>query len=543
MNRISRQLVVFLIKPEFRSWRECLKENISHYDNYDLAQELNLTGAIIIGEVKVKQPTWLSFLQEGSNQEIKAISNTSTRALLFINLEDKMFAITFGYGQHMLRDDCYERGFGFKVTINSVDPLKLRSIDIANIEELTVQTRKQTSKSSSMDAFGLNILSDLMCAVTGEPSDKTLGVKITGKDALVLNSKMRFRDLEEKLRKLLTAYCSEKYKENFPWIDNLSEVRDPVILKQLNVSLIETIKTKNFENIHLAPPEIVEWGSLEGFKYSTYKRNDDIFPDLQIEDFINSVQLEKLDLTKLKKTKVLVKIATEENLIPMWKLYDCIVFETYINQELYVLTMGKWFNIQTDFAKMVTDFIKNDIPDFEITLPNCQANESETEYNKRVAESIDNIILMDRELIPCDSARDKIELCDLFTGEGQFIHVKPKKSSSTLSHLFAQARISAESFLQDRKFREKVRQHNNIKKMKMERFFPDAKPTPRDYEIVFAFIDKSSKQLHESLPFFTKLNFMQTTRTLILLGFKVSKTKIKKTHLGFTEKVPNHCKI
>src|SRR5690606_652963 len=94
----SRQLVVFLIKPEFRSWRECLKENISHYDNYDLAQELNLTGAIIIGEVKVKQPTWLSFLQEGSNQEIKAISNTSTRALLFINLEDKMFAITFGYG-------------------------------------------------------------------------------------------------------------------------------------------------------------------------------------------------------------------------------------------------------------------------------------------------------------------------------------------------------------------------------------------------------------------------------------------------------------
>lgn len=170
----SRQLVVFLIKPEFRSWRECLKENISHYDNYDLAQELNLTGAIIIGEVKVKQPTWLSFLQEGSNQEIKAISNTSTRALLFINLEDKMFAITFGYGQHMLRDDCYERGFGFKVTINSVDPLKLRSIDIANIEELTVQTRKQTSKSSSMDAFGLNILSDLMCAVTGEPSGSML---------------------------------------------------------------------------------------------------------------------------------------------------------------------------------------------------------------------------------------------------------------------------------------------------------------------------------------------------------------------------------
>lgn len=57
----------------------------------------------------------------------------------------------------------------------------------------------------------------------------------------------------------------------------------------------------------------------------------------------------------------------------------------------------------------------------------------------------------------------------------------------------------------------------------------DTKPNPSDYEIVFAFIDESTKQLPESLPFFTKLNFMQTTRALNLLGFNVSKLKIKKS--------------
>jgi uncharacterized protein (TIGR04141 family) len=486
-----------------------------------------MSGIIIIGEIKAKRPKWLSFLQEGSDEKLEDVHNTSTRALLFINCEERLFAIAFGYGHYMLREDCYERGFGLKVTLNTVDPLKLRSLDTSNIEELTVQTRKQTSKSSSMDAFGLNILSDLMRMVTGEPLDQSLATKITGKDALVFSSKMFFQDLKDKLPEFLTAYHSDKYKEKFYWIDNLSEVRDPVILKKLNVLLIEALKNKDFDKIHLAPPEIVEWPMIEGFNYSTNKKKDDIYPDLEIEEFISTVEPEKLDLKRLKKCKILVKLSTEENLIPMWKVYESIVFETHLCDDLYVLTMGKWFNIENNFAKTVTDFVRN-IPEAEVELPDCRASENETEYNKRAASSMKNAILMDSILIPCDSARDKIELCDLFTESGQFIHVKPKRGSSTLSHLFAQGRVSAESLLQDRKFREKVRQLITKEKKELARFFPDTKPNPSDYEVVFAFIDKSTKQLPESLPFFTKLNFMQTTRALTLLGFKVSRTKIKK---------------
>jgi uncharacterized protein (TIGR04141 family) len=522
----SRQLAVFLIKPEFHNWEDCLKEKID-YDTYDISPELDMSGIIIVGEVREKRPKWLSFLQEGSNEKLKDVYNTSTRALLFINCEERLFAIAFGYGHYMLKEDCYERGFGLKVTLNTVDPSKLRSLDTSNIEELTVQTRKQTSKSSSMNAFGLNILSDLMRMVTGEPLDQTLAVRITGKDALVFNSKMFFRDLKDKIRRFLTAYHSDKYKEKFYWIDNLSEVRDPVILEKLNESLIKALKNRDFDKIHLAPPEIVEWPRIEGFNYSTNKKSDNIYPDLEIEEFINTVEPEKLDLKRLKKCKILVKTSTEEDLIPMWKLYDSIVFETYLADDLYILTMGKWFNIETNFAKTVTDFIRN-IPEAKVELPDCRASENETEYNKRAAESMKNAVLMDSILIPCDSARDKIELCDLFTESGQFIHIKSKKDSSTLSHLFAQGRISAESLLQDKKFRGKVRQLITKEKRDLARYFPDTKPNPSDYEVVFAFIDKSAKQLPESLPFFTKLNFMQTTKVLSLLGFKVSKIKIKK---------------
>jgi len=338
---------------------------------------------------------------------------------------------------------------------------------------------------------------------------------------------MFFQDLKDKLPRFLMAYRSNEYKEKFYWIDNLSEVRDLVILEKLNTSLIEALKKRDFDKIHLAPPEIVEWPRIEGFNYSTNKNSDNIFPDLEIEEFLSTIEPEKLDLKRLKKIKILVKMSTEEDLIPMWKLYDSIVFETYLDNDLYILTMGKWFNIETNFAKTVTDFIRN-IPEAEVDLPVCQVLENEAEYNKRAAESMKNAVLMDRILIPCDSARDKIELCDLFTESGQFIHIKPKRSSSTLSHLFAQGRVSAESFLQDKKFRGEVRQLITKEKSDLVRYFPDTKPNPSDYEVVFAFIDNSDKKLPESLPFFTKLNFMQTTKALSLLGFKVSKIKIKK---------------
>lgn len=82
--------------------------------------------------------------------------------------------------------------------------------------------------------------------------------------------------------------------------------------------------------------------------------------------------------------------------------------------------------------------------------------------------------------------------------------------------------------MQDRKFREKARELITKERKELAHYFPDLKPNPSDYEVVFAFIDKSTKRLSQSLPFFTKLNFMQTAEVLTLLGFKVSKYKIKK---------------
>ncbi|MFY0578048.1 DUF6119 family protein [Cystobacter fuscus] len=50
-----------------------------------------------------------------------------------------------------------------------------------------------------------------------------------------------------------------------------------------------------------------------------------------------------------------------------------------------------------------------------------------------------------------------MEACDLFSASGQFIHVKRKLRSSSLSHLFSQGTVAAETFLGDEKFRKDVK--------------------------------------------------------------------------------------
>ena len=89
-------------------------------------------------------------------------------------------ASPFGQGRHQLHHEAFELDFGLKVTLNSVDADKLRSLDVRTIEEVTVHTRRQVSRSSSLDAFNVDIQRDLLGSVTGEPSDTSLAKRLTG---------------------------------------------------------------------------------------------------------------------------------------------------------------------------------------------------------------------------------------------------------------------------------------------------------------------------------------------------------------------------
>ena len=205
-----------------------------------------------------------------------------------------------------------------------------------------------------------------------------------------------------------------------------------------------------------------------------------------------------------------------------WKIYNCIYCEISKNNTTFILSNGKWYEINKDFVETVNDDYKNIINDNStIELPPSKSGEHENMYNKRVGDDNDSICNMDRKMIHIGGARQQIEFCDLLTKKNEIIHVKRYGASSVLSHLFSQGLVSGELFLSDEGFRKKLRDKlpNGFKSKA-----PQKKPNAAEYEIVYAIISKY-KELE--IPFFSKVNMRNAVRRLKAFGYKVSLINIE----------------
>jgi uncharacterized protein (TIGR04141 family) len=145
--------------------------------------------------------------------------------------------------------------------------------------------------------------------------------------------------------------------------------------------------------------------------------------------------------------------------------------------------------------------------------------EAEGAYNERVSKSC-GYHLLDRKLIKPRTGASSIELCDLLSNKGEFIHAKHKKGGSAgISHLFAQGRIAAELMLSDKEFRKGARSKlpgANKSLVPLDNFDPSKS------EIVFLVLGDKSSDVKNNLPFFSKVNLWVTYLSLTQRNFEVS---------------------
>jgi len=483
---------------------------------------LPFPAALYIKPANEKVPSWVAFLESATAGPITDVTNISTGALLFIAVgEDpqRIFAISFGYGHTMLKPDSFETSFGLKVALNSVNPDRLRSVDARAVEEMTLLTRRQASQLSPLETFGLDVSTDFLRAVTGIPDDRAFASRVTGADALAITRQTEVAGLQQMCQQLLETYSSERYRERFGWIDHLNEVRDGSLIDSLDDLLVEAVQAQDAQHMHLAPPEIIEWDNVGDFEYS-HARNE-TFDDLRVGDLFDSLQgYGNVDLPALKGIQIRASYGEEADVYDRWQLYKCLVYETDFNGQRYVLSGGKWFQIAADFVGQVRNHVTS-LPISGIGLPASHAGEREAPYNARAAATSNDYLLLDKKLVVHGGGASRIEFCDILTRQGQFVHVKRRSSSGTMSHLLAQGAVSAEAFLGDEQFRDKARSTIANEDASFEPVIPADRPAASNFEVVYAIIGCNDEN-PISLPFFTQLHLMQASRRLALLGFGTS---------------------
>lgn len=502
-------LTVYLLKKVYKNFEDALEKKGT---KYSLRPAVELDGALYVEKTQSVPPGWASFVEQGITGQVDARTQSSS-AVLFIRAKERVFAYTFGYGIHMLKDEAYEPHFGLRVALNLVDASRLRSVDARTVEELTLYTRRQASRSTPLGTFGLDVSQDLLRAVTGEPKDPAYARRVTGKDGLVLTSAIEFKDLDKQCAKILEAYNKKDYKENFSWIDRLTSVREPEVLAELDERLVKALNTRTFDRMHMAPPDIVDWDKLHTFRYTLGGTPQE---DLDPSAFMDVVG-DDLTIDKIKVRRVHGYQEGVEDPIESWAIYKCFVFETNLDSKLYVLSGGLWYHIAKDFAYQVAANLAK-IKVSTIVLPDAKASHDEDAYNKHAAKT-QGYALLDKKLVKCGGASTSIEICDLLSNKGHLIHVKRHMRSATLSHLIAQGVNSATALIGDPVFRKEARK--KVEKGYLK-FFPEDSPEPSKYEITYAVIAKAKGDFPKNLPFFSKLTLTRAAENLRRQQFKVT---------------------
>lgn len=501
----SNRITIYMIKEDI-NYDEILRDYA--YKNV-LREDAN--SITYYYPTRQNKPEWLiSYFNETQDVEI---SNSNAKVIslhkLMIDGDEKLFAIPFGNGKSLLNDDVIEEQFGIKILLNSVPKDGFRQLSIANYGGDHRTKNEQTPKKTDISEFGFDIYSDFLRKATAKSEEELFNKNtITGGDLFSASVPVTINNVNEFLISCYHRYNSNKYKENFSWLDNIKEVKEKTIKQLLNDELLKVINEKSFDKIWTAVPEVIAWEDVLDFRFNISKSGYD---DIEIENIINLFKDGIIpNIDTLKNRKVFAMSIDGNEPIYDWSIYNCLIAELEYDGNAYCLNFGKWYKVDKDFVTS-TNAYYNSIGISTINFPNNK-NYREDEYNKKLSESLANSLLMDKEIVRlAGMGKSSIEVCDVLS-DNHLIHVKKNGGSSYLSHLFNQAAVSGEMLL-DINFRNEVNK-------KMGTLVFDDSFIPNQYTVVLAIITKKNDE-RPKIPFFSKVSIQYAIDGLRRKGYNV----------------------
>lgn len=522
-------------KLSIRLLKDGLEPADSLREGVGLADWDKLEGAkIALDTMGGSAPKWARFL-ELSEEDKKKVFNNTAYGLVFLKASDRWFGVAFGMGHVKLDPAKFEQDFGLRVVLNAVDPKQLKSADVRTPDENTLSKRSQTSRGSDQTAFAIDVERDIVRGLAGTPKDAAFASRVAGTDALSIDRKMTMADLSKVCSDAYAMYQKTDYKAHFSWIDQIKHVRENDLVEKLNAKVIAAIdvevKGGNSDGLHLAFPVIYDPEHFSQIRYKGFRSNK-VYPDLELEGYLDALKERgKSEFTTDDFDKHSVHEVDDEgrDCGGKWKVAECLVYETDLDGHTYVLSGGRWYQVDKDLAKEVQDFFEA-MPRHD--MPEALADENEEKYNARLKLDEAELLCLDRKLVTPTGASTTIEVCDFLDRDSRLIHVKDKTSSSRLSHLFSQGTVSGRVLILDGTARDKVRKRiSEVQGQTGQTGFDEiissanAEFRPADFTVVYAVIGTGAE---EKLPFFSMVTLRQAARELQALGYQSAFSWIKK---------------
>lgn len=508
----SRAFSIFLLKKGYDA-TNALK------DDHELAEglpadDLPADAKLFVLDAEPKAPWWKGYfgIKKNLRQVIKG-------AVVFLPVKGRTFALSFGHVAHNLKDASYEYDFGLRVTLNCVDPRKLKNTD--TLEPGAARRQKtQVAVDSDLTYFDFDRDSKILKSLTGKAKAEyqDLMKHATGASNLRISSPVPAGELPALCAKLLELYRDETYKTTFPGIQNITPVRDPAIVAKLNAKLLAAFRAKS-DDLYLAVPAIVDYAES---LYATFGGAgtsliyDEVFLG-RYYDHLSSrgVSVATVTVEDLKRHTLNL---TDENgdVRSRYAIFRSLIFDTVLDGagDTYHLVEGDWYRVAKSYVEKLAAFL--DPLCSLLALPPYN-HDGEGAYNEGVAKGDAKFLCLDKTDIS-PSGQSQVEPCDLYAvsdGHGVLHHVKVSTFSADLSHLFNQGTNAVQLLKEDGEARE------NLRKRIVEKAAAgkaDAFAAPVDsgkFRVVFAMVThKDATQKSDNLPLFSRISLMRELKAL-----------------------------
>lgn len=497
----------------------------SAFEEIPLRDSVSFDARVYLQAEHETVPKWLKFFEPHLElAEPDRLRNVHNSLLLLLRVRDHVFAISQGYGFTAIDRDKLEQGFGLRTTLNAIDPDKIKCCDVRNIDLVTRQKRTLLNHESQLVDFDIDLDQDLIRFVSGQPQNKDVGRLMQGSDSLSWSGEVEFLQLASKCEELLSLYERDTYKESFPFIDHLREVRDPELLSALYAKLQEAIDRRESGKLMLAYPELIRWDLVDSFRIYQGGTSTQVG-----EMHINSVYgfsdehgIDPIDPEKIK----IVPLDDDGNAIgPVQTLADYIVFEAQYQGQTNVLTLKQWYRVSDDYLADVDEAIRAIPAPDGLNLPDIQEGEREDCYNQRCAEADPDLALLDKRNIMIQGY-GRIEACDLLSRSAQFIHVKRQAASATLSHLFAQGSVSFRLLANHSDYRTQILSRVADRGWDMPFSASDINQRG-NLCCVYVVTTQAPGHIADCIPFFSKVNLRTHKEIIEAMGFRVAACTVR----------------
>lgn len=521
------RITLYLLREGVELSNEALRDP-SNFRKVEVEQPTDAAWALYVKGSRPREPRWTSDLRSiVRHDQLQELRSQSSSAVLLVEQDGRIFAVTFGHGFHAINPNLVERGFGLRVTANVIADGRITGADTRGLSRAARSQKTMLSVASEFYALGVEPTEEWIRQLSGKVSTEAFATTAAGADSLRLTIKdFSLPRLPVKLREIMSRFRADDYQRDFGFLDNFIKLerRDPQVA-ELDGRLTELLRAGD-RDIYFAAPDPFEQLDV-AFYVVRYRRKVEV-EQLSQEEVYRALGALELPEDALHKVKIEAHDADGQLVDKVYDLYDYVQAELPGEGVRYVLASGVWFRVSDDYVQEIKSNVTRitDLTD-ELTLPKWDKKRldddssdktAEGSYNKQVAKER-QFALLDKKNVSIGGRYQKVEVCDLLTSARQLICVKRSTRSSTLSHLFSQASVSA-SLMYDEPYR------NNMLEYYRNIGGTGDFGSPSNWTFVYAIATDKNGPLAESLFFFSQVNLVTHARDITGRGFRVGLARI-----------------